>query len=119
MGFSVFSCKKQSEIDISTNLQQSWNVVSIKTNYRSVRSDSTNTYVGIPNDIYQFNTDGSLVMVIAGDTSIYNYRIHSNTRLLIDREYYSIQYSTVNSIGLYAKVGVPETYYEIAIALRK
>ena len=119
MALSIGSCKKENETTITHQLQQSWNVTSIKTNYHSALGDSINIYHGIQNDTFQFKNDGKLISIIDGDTTVTNYSIISNSRLQIDNEYYSIHNFTYNSLVLYAKEGVPEAYFEVTVSLKK
>ena len=102
LAFSLVSCNKEKEnSNISDQLQQSWNVTSIKTNYHNALGDSMNVYNGAHNDTFQFKTDGKVISIINGDTTIAHYTIISNSRLLIDNEYYSINKLTTNSLILY------------------
>ena len=120
IAFSMNSCKKEKESStISYQLQQNWNVASIKTNYHSALGDSMNLYEGIHTDKFEFHSDGNCTSIISGDTTRYKYSIISNTRLQMDNEYYSIMSFTRNSLVLYAKEGIPDTYFEITITLRK
>lgn len=116
---SVVSCKKENVTTISYQLQQSWNVTSIKTNYHSALGDSINIYQGVQKDTFHFKTDGKFISIIDGDTTVANYAIISNSRLQIDNEYYSISNFTYNSLVLYAKEGVPEAYFEVTVLLKK
>lgn len=120
MAFSMVSCKKEKDSSsISYQLQQSWNVTSIKTNYHSALGDSINVYKGAQNDTFHFRTDNSFISIIGGDTTTSKYSIISNTRIQIDNEYYSIMNFTRNSLVLYAKEGIPDSYFEITVTLRK
>ena len=120
MAFSMVSCEKEKDNStISYQLQQSWNVTSIKTNYHSAVGDSISVYEGAHNDTFQFKTDNSFISIIGGDTTTSKYSIISNTRLQIDSEYYSIMNFTRNSLVLYAKEGTPDIYFEITVTLRK
>lgn len=117
--FYMISCKKEVESTISNQLQQSWNVTSIKTNYHSALGDSMNIYTGAHNDTFHFKNDGNFISIIRGDTTISKYAIISNSRLQIDNEFYSIMNFTQNSLVLYAKEGIPDSYFEITVTLRK
>ncbi|MEO7121002.1 MAG: hypothetical protein ABIY62_07895 [Ginsengibacter sp.] len=118
--FFFTSCKKDKPQTTVQKVQNKWTYVNSVENDHDSTGDHITTTPGASGDYIQFNSDGTVISVVDGQSDSVSYSVISDTQISIDSELYTIKTLSSNQFVLYFKQTVSSTEYsEVTINLKK
>jgi len=96
--FILMACNK--EEDIHTSLQHKWSVNNVIFKIKTAQLDTTYTYVGEPQDYFDFRNDGKIYRHLDNQTDTSVYQWISDTELLVEEDTFMISVITNTQLQL-------------------
>ena len=116
----AFACKKDKEVPASERILGKWQLVQKFYQYQSGGFEIKDTTHGTADDYVEFKNDGTVYTRIDGDVETFEYKILSNTSMVLKGDTGVITKLTANELVYYYQDDkIPGTMERIDISLKR
>lgn len=118
--FIFSSCKKDKTQTTAQKVQYKWTYVNSVENDHDASGDDISTTPGAAGDYVQFNSNGTVISMIDGQSDTVSYSVISDSQISIDSELYTIKALSSSQLVLYYKQTISSTEYsEVTLNLKR
>lgn len=116
----AFACKKDKETPASEKVLGKWQLVQSIYQYKSGVFEIKDTTHGTADDYVEFRSDGTVYTRIDGDVETVDYKVLSNTSMVIDGDTGTIsKLSASELVYFYQDNNTPGTFRRLDISLKR